>query len=217
VGPDGKGRDVGYFIDKYLAAVDADGREKLLALAALHEKYRERARLSAALEPEAYVVHLVLDSVKLLDLAPPRAGDSLADVGSGGGYPGLPLAIVRPDLRVTLLEPARLKAEYLWLVAEKLELANVSVEGKPAQEAPAGAFDVACSKALAGTEAALRLTLPLVRRGGRAVLYLGDISEGALATLAARAEAAGGRIGETYYYELPTLERPRLLAEIIKE
>ena len=216
MGPDGQGRDVGFFLDKYLAELDAGCRDKLRKLAALHEKYRERARLSAALEAEAYVVHLVADSLKLVELAPPREGDALADVGSGGGYPGLPLAVARPDLRITLLEPAPRKAEYLRLAAEELGLANVTVEAQPAQEAAPGAFDVACSKALAGTEVALRLTLPLVRRGGRAVLYLGDISEGALAALTAQAEAAGGRVGETHYYELPTLDRPRLLADVIK-
>jgi hypothetical protein len=47
-------------------------------------------------------------------------------------------------------------------------------------------------------------------------LYLGDFSAGALAALAALAEAAGGLVGGTHYYELPTLARPRLLAEIIK-
>jgi 16S rRNA (guanine527-N7)-methyltransferase len=209
-------RDVGFFLGKYLGDVDDDAREKLLKLATLHEKYRERARLSAALEPETYVVHLVADSLKLAELAPPRPGDSLADVGSGGGYPGLPLAIVRPDLRISLIEPAPRKAEYLRMAAEELELKNVTVEAQPAQEMPPETFDVACSKALAETEAALRLTLPLVRPGGRAVLYLGDFSEGALAALTAQAEAAGGLVGGTHYYELPTLSRPRLLAEIIK-
>ena len=214
--PEGQGQDVGFFLGKYLGDVDAGCREKLLKLAALHEKYRERARLSAALEPETYVVHLVADSLKLAELAPPRRGDSLADVGSGGGYPGLPLAIVRPDLRISLIEPAPRKAEYLRLAAEELELEHVTVEAQPAQEMPAEAFDVACSKALAETEAALRLTLPLVRPGGRAVLYLGDFSEGALAALTAQAEAAGGLVGGTHYYELPTLSRPRLLADIVK-
>jgi 16S rRNA (guanine527-N7)-methyltransferase len=216
VGPDEQGRDVGFFLDKYLAGLDADVRGKLRELAARHEKYRARARLSAPMEPERYVIHLVVDSLKLLEFAPPAEGEMLADVGSGGGYPGLPLAIARPDLRITLVEPAPRKAEYLRLAAAALGLANVTVAAGPAQEARGGDFDVACSKALAERGAAVRLTLPLVRPGGRAVLYLGDFSEGALGGLTAAAERAGGRVAATHRYELPTLERPRLLAEIIR-
>ncbi|UCH78184.1 MAG: class I SAM-dependent methyltransferase, partial [Candidatus Coatesbacteria bacterium] len=177
------GRDVGSFLDQYLPELAAEPREKLNKLAALHERYRERARLSSALSAEAYVVHLVLDSLKLAELAPPAGGEAVADVGSGGGYPGLPLAIIREDLAVTLIEPAPRKAEYLRLAAEELALANVAVEGRPAQELPSESFDLACSKALAGSEIALKLMLPLVRRGGRAVLFRGDFSEGALASL----------------------------------
>jgi 16S rRNA (guanine527-N7)-methyltransferase len=211
------GRDVGSFLEQYLPELAAEPREKLNKLAALHERYRERARLSSALTAEAYVVHLVLDSLKLAEVAPPAAGEAVADVGSGGGYPGLPLAIIREDLMLTLIEPAPRKAEYLRLAAEELALGNVAVEGRPAQELPSESVDLACSKALAGSELALKLMLPLVRRGGRAVLFRGDFSEGALASLQAEARAAGGRLAQTYYYELPTLERPRLLAEVAKD
>jgi 16S rRNA (guanine527-N7)-methyltransferase len=199
-----------------LAGLEGEARAKLRELAALHEKYRARARLSAPMEPERYAVHLVVDSLVLLEFAPPARGEALADVGSGGGYPGLPLAIVRPDLRIMLVEPAPRKAEYLRLAAAALGLANVTVAAGPAQEARRGGLDVTCTKALAEAGAALRLALPLVRPGGRAVLYLGDFSEGALGELTAAAERAGGRVAGAHRYQLPTLERPRLLAEIMK-
>ncbi len=192
-------------------------REKLKKLAALHEKYRKRARLSAPLEAEAYVVHLVLDSLKLQELVPPAPGASVADVGSGGGYPGLPLAIVREDLKITLIEPSPRKAEYLRLAAAELALANVAVEGRPAEELAGARFDVACTKALARAAVALRLLFPIIKTGGRTVLFLGDIDEDRLTTLAEEAGAAGGRLVNAHKYNLPTLAKQRLLVEVIKD
>lgn len=209
--------DVGFFIDKYLAGIGENGREKLKKLAALHEKYRKRARLSAPLGPEAYVVHLVLDSLKLQELAPPGPAETLADVGSGGGYPGLPLAIVRGDLKITLVEPSPRKAEYLRLAAAELALGNVAFDARPAAELAGSGFDVACAKALARAEAALKLMLPLVKAGGRAVLFLGDVADGRLAHVEREARAAGGRLANVYKYDLPTLAKSRLLVEVIKE
>jgi len=209
--------DVGFFLNKHLPQIAERAREKLNKLAALHEKYRKRARLSAPLEAEAYVVHLVLDSLKLQELAPPGPGGSLADVGSGGGYPGLPLAVVREDLKITLIEPSPRKAEYLRVAAAELELGNVAVEGRPAEYLAGASFDVACTKALARAAAALRLLFPIIKTGGRAVLFLGDVGEPRLTNLAEEARAAGGRLANIHKYNLPTLTKPRLLVEVIKD
>lgn len=209
--------DVGFFLDKYLAETGENGREKLKKLAALHEKYRRRARLSALLEAEAYVVHLVLDSLKLQELAPPGPAETLADVGSGGGYPGLPLAIVREDLIITLIEPSPRKAEYLRLAAAELDLGNVAVDARPAEELAGSGFDVVCAKAFARADVALKLSLPLVKAGGRAVLFLGDVAGKRLTGLEKEAGAAGGRLANIHEYNLPTLTKPRALVEVIKE
>jgi 16S rRNA (guanine527-N7)-methyltransferase len=204
-------------VDKYLAETGEKEREKLKKLAALHEKYRKRARLSAPLPAEAYVVHLVLDSLKLQELAPPGPAERLADVGSGGGYPGLPLAIVRGDLEITLIEPSPHKAEYLRLAAAELELANVAVASRRAEELADSGFDVACAKAFARADVALKLSLPLVKPGGRAVLFLGDVAEDRLSDLESEAHAAGGRLANIHKYNLPTLAKPRALVEVSKD
>lgn len=204
-------------MDKYLAETGEKARGKFKKLAALHEKYRKRARLSAPLEAEAYVVHLVLDSLKLLELAPPGPAERLADVGSGGGYPGLPLAVVREDLEITLIEPSPRKAEYLRVAAAELELGNVAVAARPAEELAGSGFDVACAKAFARADAALKLLLPLVKVGGRAVLFLGDVAEERLSELESEAHPAGGRLANIHKYNLPTLTKPRALVEVIRD
>ena len=209
--------DVGFFLDKYLAETGEKAREKLKKLAALHEKYRKRAKLSALLEAEAYVVHLVLDSLKLQELAPPGPAETLADVGSGGGYPGLPLAIVREDLKITLIEPSPRKAEYLRLAAAELQLENVAVDARAAEELAGSGFDVACAKAFARADVALKLSLPLVKAGGRAVLFLGDVAGKRLTGLEKEAAAAGGRLADIHEYNLPTLNKQRALVEVIRD
>lgn len=120
---------------------------------------------------------LVEDSLVLL----PHLGDarSLVDVGSGGGMPGLPLKLARPDLDVTLLEADRRKAAFLVHAAARLGL-DVRVVTDRAEVAGRGVlretFDVACCRALAAPAAVCELCLPLVRPGGR-LLALTTLSE----------------------------------------
>lgn len=120
---------------------------------------------------------LVEDSLVLL----PHLGGAgtLVDVGSGGGMPGLPLKIARPDLDVTLLEADRRKAAFLVHAAARLGL-EVRVITDRAEVAGRGvlreSFDAACCRALAAPAAACELCLPLVRPGGRllALTTLGE-------------------------------------------
>src|SRR5262252_8383897 len=113
---------------------------------------------------------LIDDSLVLLDFI----GDAsrLVDVGSGGGLPGLPLKLVRPDLAVTLVESDRNKAAFLVHACARLELRGVNVVARPAEEVGQDpgyreAFDVAVARALAPMPVLAELCLPLVRVGGR--------------------------------------------------
>src|SRR5207302_6271274 len=113
---------------------------------------------------------LVEDSLVLLD----HLGEAhtLVDVGSGGGLPGLPLRIARPDLKVTLIEADQAKAAFLVRACAELELSSVEVVARRAEEAGRDpvyreAFDVAVARALAPMPVLAELCLPLVRVGGR--------------------------------------------------
>jgi len=216
VGPYGEKKDAGFFLDKYLAELPEKQRASLKGLAALHNKYRRRGRLSADFGAESYVIHLVLDSLSWQKLMPPAPAAAVADAGSGGGYPGLPLAVVRDDITITLIEPAPRKAEYLRLAVAALGLSHVRVEGRRAEELAPASFDVVGAKAVARAGAVIKMALPLVRAGGRLVLFLGDFADAALAKLDEQARDAGGRLGETRAYTLPGLAKRRLLAEIIR-
>jgi 16S rRNA (guanine527-N7)-methyltransferase len=203
-------QEINAVLDRYAATLPADLRESFTALYALHTRYRDRAGLSAPLTPERYVVHFVLDSLKLLELGPPPSGATLADIGSGGGYPGLPLALSRPDLAVTLVEPARRKAEYLRLATAALALTNVTVE-EGRGEAMSATFDVVTAKGVRPTPAFIAVMLARLRPGGRGVLWLGPGAErGAVAAAAAQAGAAVS----WHDYRLPGYDGARTLAVI---
>ncbi len=120
---------------------------------------------------------------------------SLVDVGSGGGSPGFPLAAARPDLGVTLLEATRKKATFLERWAAEFE--NVVVRRDRAETFAETdgreAFDSAVARALAPPAVALEWVLPLVRHGGRLVLYT-TLSERDL--VAGVAPLVGGRLLE---------------------
>ncbi len=148
---------------------------------------------------------LVEDSLALL----PHLADAttLVDVGSGGGMPGIPLALARPGLRVTLIESDARKAAFLEQAAARLAL-PLRVLAVRAEAAGRGelreTFDAACCRALAALPVALELCLPLVRIGGR-LLVLSTESD--LAPAAAAAAALGG--GEPLAAAAPSRLRGR--------
>ncbi len=100
---------------------------------------------------------------------------AVVDVGSGGGSPGIPLAVTLPDRDFTLLEAERRKCEFLSGFAA--ELPNVEVVWGRAEEQPTETFGVALAKALAKPPVAAELCLPLVRVGGVAILWVGETAE----------------------------------------
>ena len=102
-------------------------------------------------------------------------GRRVVDVGSGGGSPGLPLAVALPGRTFTLLEAERRKCGFLERFAG--ELPNVEVVWGRAEQHPLEAYDVALAKALAKPPVAVELCAPLVARGGAVVLWLGETAD----------------------------------------
>jgi 16S rRNA (guanine527-N7)-methyltransferase len=100
---------------------------------------------------------------------------AVVDVGSGGGTPGIPLAVALPDRHVTLLEAERRKCRFLETWAA--ELPNVSVTWGRAEEQEQASFGVAVAKALAHPPTAAEWCLPLVREGGLVVLWVGESAQ----------------------------------------
>ena len=142
-----------------------------------------------------------LDS--LLPLTRPElfpAGCSLIDVGTGSGFPGLALAIARPDCRVTLLEAMQKRCQFLQAVCDELGLANVRVIQNRAEIAGQDAahreqYDRAAARAVAPLNVLCEYLLPFVRPGGMALCWKGPAAEEELPDGAFAANALGGEMG----------------------
>ncbi|MBI2856160.1 MAG: 16S rRNA (guanine(527)-N(7))-methyltransferase RsmG [Chloroflexi bacterium] len=139
-------------------------------------EWNRKVNLTAIVEPQEVQSKHFLDSLTV-SLAIPRdvlENGSLVDVGSGAGFPGLPLKFLWPGLRVALVESVGKKAAFLRHVVETLELAGVKVYSARAETLAhdprlRGTFDVAVSRAVAEMAALAELTLPFCKVGGIAV------------------------------------------------
>lgn len=151
-----------------------------------------------------------------------RIADSarVIDVGSGGGFPGIPLAIARPDVDIVLLEPMARRIDWLHDVVERLDLSNVTVVRGRAEEKPTrktiGTADVVTARAVAPLGKLARWCLPLVRRDGELLALKGDSAAEEIERDAQQIRSANGfdpavlRCGEG------VLERPTTVVRIRK-
>jgi 16S rRNA (guanine527-N7)-methyltransferase len=163
----------------------------------------QQLNLTRIVDPAEIERRHLLDSLTcalpILDMLVSAEGSEAAlrciDVGSGGGLPGIPLAIAFPSLQVTLLESVGKKAAFLREVVDALGLTSVSVRTGRAEEAARGpserdAYDLVVARALAPLPVALELCLPFARTGGIVVLPRGSD----LAVQLADGEAAAGQL-----------------------
>lgn len=113
----------------------------------------------------------VINSALLSELVP--AGSKVADIGSGAGLPGLPMAIAKPDAHFTLIEPMERRSNWLQQVISDLGLNNVDVIRSRAEEVQRTDFDIATARAVAALDKLLRLLTPLIRGSeGKTVLAM---------------------------------------------
>ena len=186
-------------------------------------KWNRRMNLTAIERPEEVQLKHFLDSLTIAPILRERGLDSgrLVDVGSGAGFPGLPLKIALPNLRLALVEATGKKARFLEHIVATLGLKDVEVLCGRAEELAHDPslrerFDVAVSRAVAEMNALLELTLPFCRPGGIMVAQKkGDVA--AELTAAHRAlETLGGRLLEVREVRAEGLANGRVLALVEK-
>ena len=145
-------------------------------------RWSARTNLTAFRRPQDIVRLGFLDSLACLPLVPPEAIRAI-DIGSGAGFPGLPLKLVRPDLLFTLVEASRKKATFLQHVVRQLGLVGVRVarqRGETLASVPeeVGIYDLALARAVAAPSVQGRLVRPFLRVGGIFIVQIGPGSFG---------------------------------------
>jgi 16S rRNA (guanine527-N7)-methyltransferase len=161
--------------------------ERLGLFLALLLETSKSVNLTAVTDPSQAWTRHILDSLTLLPLvAELPEGGSVIDVGTGGGLPGIPLAIVMPQLRVTLLEATGKKAEFLGAAVQRLGLKNVTVVNDRAEHAGhlpehRERYDAALARAVGPLAVIAELTVPFAKIGGRVLLIKGQKADEELA------------------------------------
>lgn len=143
-------------------------------------------------------------------------GISVADIGSGAGLPGIPLAIARPDLEVTLIEPLLKRSTYLSEITSELGLDNVTVIRGRAEEQKKMRFGACTSRAVAPLGKLAAWSLPLVRPGGSMVAMKGASVSEELERDAKQIADAGGTDASIFTVGEGVLEQPTTLIRIVR-
>ena len=195
-----------------LAALGLDlpppAQEKLLAFAALLGKWNKVYNLTALRDETQVISHHLLDSLAVLPHL--RNAKRLADIGSGGGLPGIPLAIARSELQVALVESNQKKSAFQQQAKIELGLANVSVHCERVEAwQPEEKCDVVVSRAFSDIAEFVKLSGHLLAEGGALLAMKGVHPYEEIAQL-----PAGWRVAEVIPLQVPGVEGARHLVRV---
>lgn len=195
--------------------------DAFLRLQAFHELLMDKNQvmdLTNVPESDMPIRHYA-DSLLPLSLGLFKKGASLIDVGTGAGFPGVPLAIARPDIKVTLLESMQKRCAFLEEAIATLGLNNARVVNGRAEDLARQPqlrerFDLALARAVAALPTLLEYLLPFVKPGGQALCWKGPALQEELTQGEAAARLLGGKLGPCH--TLPIPERTHLIQVIDK-
>lgn len=168
-------------------------------------EWNEKMNLTGITDPHGIVVRHFVDSLTAAPLLP--AGATLIDVGTGAGFPAIPLAIARPDVQVTLLDSLKKRLGFLDTVCGELGLSCVSVHAR-AEDGGRKAelrdrFDVAVARAVAALPTLCEYCLPFVKPGGVFLAMKGPEGDSEAASAAKAAAALAARLEDTVSLTVP--------------
>ncbi len=190
--------DIGVTLtDEQLAAFDT--------YATLLVEWNEKMNLTGITDPYGIVVRHFVDSLTAAPLIP--EGASLIDVGTGAGFPAIPLAIARPDLRITLLDSLNKRLVFLDHVCNAIHrpctIVHARAEDGGRQPALRDNFDVAIARAVAALPTLCEYCLPFVKPGGIFLAMKGPESDSEMSSAACAVGALAARIEDTVSLTVP--------------
>ncbi|KFN50572.1 16S rRNA (guanine(527)-N(7))-methyltransferase RsmG [Arenimonas composti] len=191
-------------------ALPADLADRLLAYLALLHRWNGTYNLSAIRDPAAMVPRHLLDSLSMLPFVQPGP---LADLGTGPGLPGIPLALARPDLQVTLVESIGKKTRFLREAVRQLGLGNVRVlEARAENVAEAGAYDQITARAMDTLAGILAVGGHLLSPRGRLLAMKGQRPDEEIAAL-----PAGWVVASITPLRVPSLDGDRHMVVVTRD
>ena len=172
------------------AHLDPDARKALQTILDLLAE--ERASVSSIVDERAWTVHVV-DSLTGLEVPALRSATAIADIGSGAGFPGLPLAVALPGAQLDLIESVGRKCDFIGRAIETAGIANANVLNARSEEIAGGesreAYEALTARAVGRLSTLAELASPLLREGGVLVAWKGRRDEDEESQLARAAES----------------------------
>ncbi len=184
--------------------------------------WNENINLTAITTPRDIAVKHFLDSLTCLRVDDFNKAQRIIDVGTGAGFPGIPLKIARPDLELVLIDALNKRVAFLQEVAQVLGLSGVKCYHARAEEwgrnpAQREKYDLALSRAVALMPVLAEFCLPLVRTGGIFIAMKGPESQLELNSAAKSLNKLGGQVREIMTLKLPVTGDQRILVIIDKD
>lgn len=185
-------------------------------------EYNQKTNLTRILGPRDVAVKHFGDSIAVLSQEPIGTGLTVLDVGTGGGIPGIPLAIMRQDLQITLMDSLRKRTTILLEIVQRLGLNNVEVVWGRAEDLAhkrlyREMFDIVVARAVAPLNILVELCLPFVKPAGYFLAMKGPKAQEELALSGKAISKLGGGGATLSYIELPMDEGRRVLVKIPKK
>jgi 16S rRNA (guanine527-N7)-methyltransferase len=184
-------------------------------------EWNVRVNLTAITEPGEIVVKHFLDSLAVLQHLPKERGGSLLDIGTGAGFPGIPIKIAWPEINVVLLDSLNKRVSFLRHLITELSLQNIfALHGRAEDighdEQYRAKFDLVVSRAVAKLSVLAELCLPFVKEGGLFVAYKGPKAEEELQEAENSLALVGGRVSKLVKVALPGKEDDRIIVLVEK-
>ena len=183
--------------------------------------WNARMNLTGITEPAEIALKHYLDSLTVLKFLMPAERMRLMDVGTGAGFPGLPLAIVLPRLRATLLDATSKKLRFIEAAGRALKLDNIRIvharaEDAGRDDAHRGTYDFVIARAVNRMPTLMECTLPMTKRGGMVIAMKGASAHEECAAAAKAIATLGGELAGIDEVRLPGLDKPRFLVRVRK-
>ena len=177
----------------------------------------QKYNLTAITDEREVVIKHFVDSV--LPLSEISQNASVIDVGTGAGFPGVPLKILRPDIKLTLLDSLQKRINFLGQLLTKLEIDNVDRIHSRAEDYALKMrenFDVALSRAVAGVPTLSEYLIPFVKVGGKVLMYKGSSADEELKAGEKAILTLGGKVEKVVNFSLKEVESERNIVVIKK-
>ena len=194
--------------------------EKFYKYMQLLLEWNEKINLTAITNPKEIILKHFIDSLTILKYI--KKGANVIDVGTGAGFPGIPLKILRDDINLTLLDSLNKRINFLKLVIDELKLKNVDTIHGRAEEIGKNkryreSFDISFSRAVANLSTLSEYLIPLVKIGGISISMKGSEIKEEIEKSKKAITLLGGNINKIDFFELPQSDIKRNLIIIEKE